>query len=161
MRKSPLRIEACFPAKIALENRIDGDPSVEIVPECTPEFAQNSENARLWQVTLNIKFAGKPGTRAVHEGEIEFVGLFTVIDEYPEEKMAQLVAVTCPSLLYSSARELLAILTGRGPFRSFLLPSVSFTDGNLTTHPAAPMVASRIPPAAIRRVASGAKPRAK
>lgn len=157
MTKSALRIEACFPAKIALENRIDGDPTAEIVPECTPEFAQNSNNPRLWQVTLNIRFAGKPGTVALHEGEIEFVGLFTVLDHIPDEKMVQLVAVTCPTLLYSSARELIALLTGRGPYRSFLLPSVSFTDGKLAVKADAPTVTSRLPATTLRRSTAARK----
>lgn len=161
MKTSPLRLEASFPAKISLENRIDGDPEAEITPECAPEFLQNKDNPRLWQVRLNIKFAGKPGTRALHEGEIEFVGLFTVTDEVPEEQMARLIAVTCPSILYSSAREVVALLTGRGPYKAFLLPAVSFTDGMIKLDAGSPLVKRRIPDAAMHRIASGAKTKSK
>lgn len=161
MKNSPLRIEASFPAKISLQNHIDGDPETEIVPDCLPEFLQNKDNPRLWQVRLNIKFAGKPGTRALHEGEIEFVGLFTVTDEVPEEQMARVVAVTCPSILYSSAREIVALLTGRGPYKAFLLPAVSFTDGTITINRESSPVKRRIPESALHRIGGSARAKAK
>lgn len=161
MKTAPLRLEASFPAKVSLENHIDGHPEVEITPDCTPQFLQNKDNPRLWQVRLNIKFGGKPGTRALHEGEIEFVGLFTVIDEVPEEKMAHLVAVTCPSILYSSAREVVALLTGRGPYKAFLLPAVSFADGTLTLNEESPPVKRRIPESAMNRIGAGSRTRSK
>lgn len=157
MKPSPLRLETSFPAKVSIKNHIDGDSEAEILPECAPEFLQNKANPRLWQVKLNVKFAGKPGTRALHEGEIEFVGLFTVTDEVPVESMARLVAVTCPSILYSSAREVVALITGRGPYKAFLLPTVSFTDGTIELDPESEPIKRRVPEAAMRRIAAGSK----
>lgn len=161
MKPSSLRLETSFPAKVSIVNHIDGDPDATIVPECDPEFLQNKANPRLWQVKLNVTFAGKPGTRALHEGEIEFVGLFTVTDEVPEDKMARFVAVTCPSILYSSAREVVALLTGRGPYKAYLLPAVSFADGTLKLDSGSEPVKRRIPDTAMHRISTGARSKTK
>jgi hypothetical protein len=45
--------------------------------------------------------------------------------------MPKLVAITCPSMLYSAIRELVALLTGRGPHRPVMLPTVSFQDADI------------------------------
>lgn len=71
------------------------------------------------------------------------VGVFKVVDEMPEEQQLRLIAVTCPSLLYATAREVIAFLTARGPNGTFLLPSVSFTDLALKPQQAAKKAGSQ------------------
>jgi preprotein translocase subunit SecB len=54
------------------------------------------------------------------------VGFMHVLETYPSDKIDLLVAVNGPALLYSSAREIIASITGRGPFPAIVLPSVNF-----------------------------------
>jgi preprotein translocase subunit SecB len=59
---------------------------------------------------------------------VQYIGFFSVDEPVPEGQMGRMVAVTAPSILYSSIRELLALLTGRGPMPCLLLPVVTFID---------------------------------
>jgi hypothetical protein len=45
-----------------------------------------------------------------------------------EEATLRLVAVSGPSIIYATAREIIATLSGRSYHGTLLLPSVSFTD---------------------------------
>jgi len=131
MIAAPLNLDLSFPRKIELTANLEGGEHVrELTTRCELNFGQNKDNARQWQTVLTVHFEGKGGA-GPYKGCVEYVGLFTVSADYPEEKMARLVAITCPSMLYSSARELVALLTGRGPHRALMLPSVSFQDTTL------------------------------
>jgi preprotein translocase subunit SecB len=131
MTTAPLHLETSFPIKIELVTNLDpGEQAREIDAKTDVSFAQNETDARQWQVTLSVEFAGK-GAPAPYKGSVDYIGYFTVSADYPEEKMPRLVAITCPSMLYSSIRELVALLTGRGPHRPLMLPTVSFQDLNI------------------------------
>jgi preprotein translocase subunit SecB len=123
----PISLDLSFPRKIVVETNVDGS-GTEIAARCDLDFGQNKENHRQWQVVLTVHFEGKDGAPGPCQGCVEYVGLFTVRPDYPADKMPKLVAITCPSMLYSAIRELVALLTGRGPHRSVTLPTVSFQD---------------------------------
>ena len=53
-------------------------------------------------------------------------GPFIVADQYPAEKVSDLIKITGASILYGACREMLANLTARGPHGMVSLPSVSF-----------------------------------
>lgn len=136
MTTAPLHLETSFPGKIELATNLDpgGEQARHIEVKTEVSFAQNEANARQWQVTLCVDFFGK-SSPSPYKGRIEYIGYFTVEANYPEEKMPRLVAITCPSMLYSSIRELVALLTGRGPHRPLMLPTVSFQDLNIEKPP--------------------------
>lgn len=66
--------------------------------------------------------------------KVVMVGFFEVMKDFFErqgqEKTDQLVNVNGPALLYSAGRELLALISGRGPYPDksldILLPSITF-----------------------------------
>jgi len=60
--------------------------------------------------------------------ELIYVGFFKVIEEFPPERIEQMVRVNAPALLYSAAREMLVYLTGRGRMPGILLPSITFIE---------------------------------
>lgn len=155
MTNAPISLDHCFPRKIALEINPEGSAN-EIITRCQQEFAQNKENERQWQVILSVSIEGKEGAPGPFTGRVEYVGVFSIDPSYPAEKMPKLVAVTCPSILYSAIREMIALLTGRGPHRALLLPTVSFQDVELTKLELSP---SESPPAPAkpRRRAKGAR----
>ena len=54
------------------------------------------------------------------------LGLFLVLNEYPQEKIERLVKVNGPSMLYGALREIVKAVTLRGPYGGIVLPSPSF-----------------------------------
>lgn len=66
--------------------------------------------------------------------KVVLVGFFEVVKEFFDkqgaEKTEQIVNANAPALLYSAARELLAIISSRGPYSEkdfdILLPSITF-----------------------------------
>jgi len=127
MTTPPLTLDFSFPRKIVVEVNAEGTTG-DVAPRCELQFATNRDNPRQWQGILTVHLESKDGTPAQVKGCVEYVGVFTVAESYPAEKMSKLVAITCPSILYSGIRELVALLTGRGPHRLVILPTVSFQD---------------------------------
>ncbi|MCW5547513.1 MAG: protein-export chaperone SecB [Opitutaceae bacterium] len=131
MKPSPLQLNQTFIGAIVLQPK-PPEFSSEVNVTTAQSFARGDVVKNQWQVTLKVSFKGAGDKPAQYEGSIEVSGIFTVTAELAEEQHLRLVAVTCPSLLYSTARETIAMLTARGPHGVFLLPSVSFTDLTLT-----------------------------
>lgn len=130
MIPSPLRLEKYFFTKIHVEACMDdredpGQGALTTESNCL----QHKKDSSRWMVALEVRQEndsnnGKPDYLV----DIEIVGLFTIEQDYPAEKADQLVKANAPALLYGSVRELVALLTGRGPFASVQLPSVAFVD---------------------------------
>jgi preprotein translocase subunit SecB len=130
MKTAPLSLDASYPTLIHIVSELEGSSDAGYDVQCDVQVAQSKEQERRWRIELGVKFSAKGVKRPAYQGEIKYVGIFTVADEYPTENIPRLVAVTAPSILYSSIRELVALLTGRSPLRPFvLLPTVSFIDG--------------------------------
>jgi preprotein translocase subunit SecB len=137
MRIAPLQLEELFTGKIRLVPIVanySGETQLRV--DTTPTFRRDNADPFVWNVQLVINF-GPADTRPVgYEGEIEMVGRFRVVTkELQEEKHLELVAVNALSILYSSAREVIAMLTAHGPCGKMLLPSVSFADQKLLVAP--------------------------
>lgn len=128
MKSAPLSLDASYPTLIHVVNDPEGSSDASYDVECDIQVAQNATNERRWRVELGVKFKGKGTAAAAHRGEVTYVGIFTVVDECPNEKMYRLIGVDAPSILYSSVRELVALLTGRGSTRIVFLPTVSFIE---------------------------------
>lgn len=82
---------------------------------------------RSWRVVLKVQFGGtesKPTAQVC--GVIDIEGDFRVHEEFPEDTIPRLVSVNGASILFGSAREIIAGLSGRMGVGVYLLPSVSF-----------------------------------
>lgn len=125
--KAPLWLEVSYPTLIHVVSELEGSSDAGYDIQCDVQFGQNKEQERRWRIELGVKFSAKGVKRPAHKGEVRYVGIFTVAADYPGDKIPHLVAVTGPSILYSSIRELVALLTGRNPLRrAVLLPTLSF-----------------------------------
>jgi len=79
------------------------------------------------------------GPNVAYHFRIIMVGFFEVSKEYLEKKgpedTERLVAVNGPAVLYSAAREVLATISARGPYRDenieILLPTITFINFQL------------------------------
>ena len=127
MKAAPLSLDLAYPTLIHLVTELEGSCDAGYDVQCDLQFAQNKEQQRRWRIELGVTFSAKGVKRPAYKGEVRYVGFFTVAADYPDNKIPHLVAVTGPSILYSSIRELVALLTGRSPVRpSVLLPTISF-----------------------------------
>jgi preprotein translocase subunit SecB len=126
MKKAPLSVDASYPTLIHLISSPEGADEGGYEVEYDVQVWQSANNERTWRVQLGVKFKPKGSAVAAHQGEVRYVGIFTVVEEYSTELMYRLIAVDAPSILYSSIRELVALLTGRSATKMVLLPAVSF-----------------------------------
>lgn len=132
MKASPLQLDHSHFGEIVLQPKTARKfaPSVNITT--TPAFGRSDNNPNQWQIKMRIAFKGVDNKPAPYEGHLDVMGVFTVLaNELPEEQKLKLVAITCPSILYATAREVVASLTARSQNGLFLLPSVSFADQTL------------------------------
>lgn len=90
--------------------------------------AKSNEDDRQYRVGLQISCSQGEGDFVPYSIEAELVGFFEVDANIPQEKIGDIVSVNAPAVLYSAARELVLLVTGRGPFPPFLLPCSTFTD---------------------------------
>lgn len=137
MRPSPLIIENYFVKRVQFElkpgfDRLNSTINEDIEPNIhvnleTEKYSGDSGDKDTWRFELSVD-----SDDITSESEFPFtfgitiVGLFQVDENYPAEKADLLAEVNAPSVLYSSAREILINLTGRSSFSPILLPSISF-----------------------------------
>lgn len=137
MQTSPLQLDEAFigeisvkPSEVASATPLD---SADLLIDATPSYARSAENPLKWMVKLSVGFRAAEGKSAAYEGHIDCEGYFTVGEaNLPEAKQRRLVAVNAATILYSTAREVVATITARGRNGKLLLPSVSFIDQQIT-----------------------------
>lgn len=134
MKASPLQLDHTQFGEIVLQPKTAKKFAPAVNVTTTPNFGRNESKPNQWQIKMRITFKGTDNKPAPYEGHIDVMGIFTVVAaEMPEDQKLKLVAITCPSILYATAREVIANLTARSMNGLFLLPSVSFADQTL--HP--------------------------
>jgi preprotein translocase subunit SecB len=89
-------------------------------------FRKTDDPSRIRYV-LTIKSAGRK-EQFPYAFRISVVGYFHIDKSFPEEKTYMLIYASAPSLLYGSVREMLATMTGRGPYPAIILPAATFYD---------------------------------
>lgn len=136
MQNSPLQLDEVFVGEVTVkpsEGPLATPGSSECLIDAKPSYGRNAENPLKWIVKLSVDFRAAEQKSTPYEGHIDCEGYFTVADTaLPEEKQRKLVAVNAATILYSTAREVVASITARGRKGKFLLPSVSFIDQQVT-----------------------------
>lgn len=130
MIPSPLHLEKYFFTKIHVDACQNGCETVGKGLFTTKVSCMKHKDAeRKWMVQLELKqVQDKDDGCPEYSFHVEVVAFYEVSNNFAEEKAEQLVRVNGPALLYSAAREMIATLTGRGPFASVNLPTVTFID---------------------------------
>ncbi len=136
MTLSPLQLHRYFVEEINCKANPDFDKDKDVKVKDFQVFFETAEdkNPLLRRIRLTITQNLSKDGNEPFAFKIVMVGFFEVMKEFFEshgpEKTEQLVTVNGPALLYSAARELLAIVSGRGPFSDVnmqvLLPSKTF-----------------------------------
>ena len=138
MTNTPLQLEDYFFNKILIqsnpefskEEELEGGEGSEggFRAKVNLETLQNNQDETKFQLNLKIGgFEGVNGQQPPYDIELEVVGLFTVSASYPEEKVLKLVQINGASILYSAAREFVLMITGRGQWGSFTIPTTNFS----------------------------------
>lgn len=130
MQSSPLQLNQFWIGKVVLAPAAQPQmaPDIQMTLETTPIFRRNDADSRNWMVDLRVAFRSAEERKIAYEGSVEMTGVFKIVSDAPEEKQLEMIAVNCPSILYSSIREFVAMVTAHGPYGKLVLPSVSFVD---------------------------------
>lgn len=91
------------------------------------ELSRKTDDASRIRYVLTISSAGRK-ERTPYTFRVSVVGYFHIDKQFPEEKADLLIYASAPSLLYGAAREMLATITGRGPYPAIILPTATFYD---------------------------------
>lgn len=127
---------------LLLENHVFTKVMVEANPAHQPEndedqlmgihtevqVGQHKDDPRRWRVILFLRTESPDEKKIPYKINLECVGFFKVAPEVEEKKMPFLVRANGAAILYSSAREFLLLITGRGPWDGFYLPTTNFLE---------------------------------
>lgn len=134
MRPSPLQLEDYLVTELRFKTQPDfaydldtpltplqpTDLRIEVV------LAKHPEEHLRRRCELTIELADPTGSTFPYVFRTAFTGFFRISADYPAKQVELMFAANAPALLYSAARELLATVTGRGPYPAVTLPSVTF-----------------------------------
>lgn len=87
---------------------------------------QNPDNPRHWRFEVSLGLVDPKEGKFPYKVEATMVGYFTVSDKYPTERVERLARSNGPAVLYSSAREIVASITGCSPYSQLIIPLVTF-----------------------------------
>ena len=110
--------DACFQPEAGREPPVRFDMNVKLL--------QHKEDPRKWQAVLTIKAVPREDKPIPYKVDLECVGFFAVDPQVEAAKMPLLVQTNGAAVLYSSAREFLLLVTGRGPWPPLYLPTTNF-----------------------------------
>jgi|ERR1043166_141153 preprotein translocase subunit SecB len=126
MYPSPLLLDRHFFSKVEINSNVDGDPKAINDLNCQLEIGIDKTNPRHLQLVLKLKILSPKDKTATYTGEIHAVGIFRVHNNFPQEKAQGLVETHGASLLFAAIREILLLITSRGPWPPVALASFSF-----------------------------------
>ncbi|RCK75788.1 MAG: hypothetical protein OZSIB_3731 [Candidatus Ozemobacter sibiricus] len=138
MSLSPLQLHRYFIEEFFCKANPDFKDGSKIGMNAFQVFFETGEEVdpRLRRIRLTVSQDITKGGNEPFAFKVVLVGFFEVVKEFFEnqglEATNKLINVNGPALLYSAARELLALLSGRGPDPNrtvdVLLPSITFLD---------------------------------
>ncbi len=128
MKMNALQLKGIAFTKITLEYRVEQlDYSIPALVDANAKFAFSKESANLFRVMVTVTLKDQPEGKKTHiVGEITVQGHFEISKDISEDLRDSLISITAPSILYSSAREMIAIITGRYPGGSVQIGTLSF-----------------------------------
>jgi preprotein translocase subunit SecB len=138
MAQPPLQLEESYFDVVSLEAAPEYVPDAESRPrrhgvEMQLGLATVDDSPGVWRVSLDIRHKDVDEEAPRYRFRLRVIGFFRWSTEgQPEDQVAQIVAVNGASILYSSAREYLLMVTSRTPWGQLSLPTMSFADMAVT-----------------------------
>lgn len=136
MLLSPLQLEQLTVEKFLVE-ALDGyDPERLAEEPLTIDcgsVVQHRTEATLWRTSLRLRTrTRRKAVDGPYKIDVELTGVFRVSGDFEEEETARLVAANGSSILYTAAREYVWMVTSRGPWGPYQLPTVNFSAVGVT-----------------------------
>ena len=130
MKPAALQAEQTFLNRV--EIRLSGEsvppPPAQVSIEARTQLAELPEKG-LWRADLRIALhPSEDQPLPPYEIEVDITGIFRVVAPMEPDAARKMAYVNGMSILYSSIRETVLILTGRFPAGPFVLPTLSFVD---------------------------------
>lgn len=131
MKPSPLQLNRFFVTNLMVSANPKFNPKEKMnlgMEDITVETETRPpvEGSNIWQVKTSVFFMGSEKINSPYAFRVDLQGLFTVIDNSSVEKAQLLVETNGPSVLFSTAREILRSAMSSGPYKALILPTVSF-----------------------------------
>ena len=138
MAQPPLRLEESYFDVVSLEAAPEYVPDAEARPrrhgvEMQLGLATVNDSPGVWRVSLDIRHKDIDEEAPRYHFRLRIIGFFRwCSEEQLKEEVAHIVAVNGASILYSSAREYLLMITSRAPWGQLGLPTMNFADVTVT-----------------------------
>lgn len=150
MKPSPLHLTDYFLTELHFSANSKFDANQEVVLnfddfQVGVQTSAKAENKREWQVIVRLQHQPAAEANVPYRITAEMIGLFVVVNSFPEERIEWLVTTNGASILYGMLREVIRETTARGPYAAILIPSASFYDPDKSV-PAAQTPKSPEPP---------------
>lgn len=124
MAKNPFILKKYFFPTISLIANSSHKPKEET--ETQFEIAANafklSKNKSDYQLTLNIGVVEDASKNPPYNGMVQVVGFFTSTEKHSQDESFSMVHKKGTGILYSAARELVLLVSSRGPWGPITLP---------------------------------------
>lgn len=135
MKAAPITLLEYFATDLSLTANRDfrADQATDFQPahfsaEPTVLHSPTDTDARRWQVTLDLKHVPAANCNFPYAYRVVLVGYFRAESWVTTENEERTIRVHGASVLYGMGREIVRAMTGRGPHRPVLVPTVSFYD---------------------------------
>lgn len=135
MLSSPLSLEVYYIEAYSFATNEKILTAEELPPDPTPqdidvgfELWDHPRQNRRIACRLSVATADAAKESSAYTFDITLMGIFRVAEHFPAERLQNMVKYNAPALLYSAAREFVAMTTGRGGVGPLTLPTVSFIE---------------------------------
>ena len=130
MNMPPLQLVESFFSKVVVNAKFDGVSANEVYPLQTRADFYDGKKPGEMLVRLGVrKGANSKDDKCVYVFEVEICGIFSadpaLFAKDPAKAMSY-IRVNGTSMLLASAREMVTVLTSRGPFPTYTIPTLSF-----------------------------------
>jgi preprotein translocase subunit SecB len=130
MTSLPLLLENYFFTKVIVEANPAYEPEKDqgepVGVHREVQIGRHKDDPRRWRVNLSLRTEFADEKKIPYKINLECAGFFTVSPDVEETQVTYLVRANGGAILYSSAREFLLLITGRGPWNGFYLPTTIF-----------------------------------
>lgn len=133
MRASPLLLIDYYTTNLSFSAQLSFESNAPDAGKILPsdlkvmvEPATHEDNPLARSYALTVELADPTGSKFPCIFSISLIGYFEVTTDWPEAQIESLFSANAPAVLYSAAREAIALVTGRSPYRKVLLPSITF-----------------------------------
>ena len=131
MSQTPLRLETYFFPKVQIEANPEYSPKDaqehgDVQVKMNVGLLASDQDKTRFQLVLDIESIGTETGILPYRVSLGAVAFIAVDGDLKHPDIERLVQINGASMLYSAIREMVLMVTGRGPWGAFPLPTVNF-----------------------------------